>query len=95
METLIFFLFSLYLNLIPSAQAEYRAYRLNIINSVTGIQRSVTTNFDPIQYRDLYPILAEEEITLEKSWMCYGDTSQKEICGDPDSEETLPKSDLN
>lgn len=76
-------------------RAEYRAYRLTITNLVTGAQRSVISNFDPIQYRDLYPVLKEEEVTLEKSWMCYGDTSQKPICPERESAETLPKSDLN
>jgi len=77
------------------ARAEYRAYRLVITNTLTGGQRSVVSNLDPDQYRDLYPVLKEEEITLDGSWKCYGDTSHQPICPAPEEDQqTLPKSDL-
>lgn len=80
----------------PFSHAEYRAYRLNITNTNTGASRIVLSNFDNIQYRDLYPVLAEEVITIESSWMCRGDTSQKPICPETENQpQTLPKSDLN
>lgn len=88
MEALI-----LSLLLAPYASGEYRAYELVITNSSTGAQRRVISNFDPTQYRDLYPVLQEEEITLNASWMCYGDTSKKPICPQPESQRSLLKSD--
>lgn len=79
------------------ARSEYRAYKLIIKNTVTGAERVVISNFDPSHYRDLYPVHKEEEILLENSWMCYGNTSKKPVCPEPEAkpEETLPKSDLN
>ena len=60
----------------PFARGEYRAYQLTITNESTGAQRTVLSNFDAIQYRDLYPVLKEETIQMEDTWMCYGDTSK-------------------
>jgi hypothetical protein len=87
-------LFPFLLHPLP-AQAEYRAYRLIITNTNTGAQRTVLSNLDPIQYHDLYPVLKEEDITLDGSWKCFGDTSHKPVCPQPEtSPQTLPKSDL-
>lgn len=88
MEALI-----LSLLLAPFASGEYRAYELIITNLNTGAERRVLSNFDPTQYRDLHPVLQEEEITLNASWMCYGDTSQKPVCPQPEIQRSLPKSD--
>lgn len=67
------------------ALSEYRAYELQITNLQTGAERTVLSNFDPDQYRDIYPVLKEEEIRLLNSWKCKGDTSHKPICPNPKS----------
>lgn len=88
------------LTLALPARAEYRAYRMTITNQSTGAQRTVMSNLDPDQYRSLYPVLKEETIQLENSWKCYGDTSLKPICAEPQptappasEQKTPPKSD--
>jgi hypothetical protein len=65
------------------AQAEYRAFELVITNKVTGTERVVLSSLDPDQYRGYYPLDPGETITYRDTWMCKGNTSEKQICPKP------------
>ena len=68
----------------PSSFAEYRAYRLRIINSVTGQERLVMSTMDHLQYPDYFPVQGTETVGYVESWMCHGNTSgYKPICAPP------------
>jgi hypothetical protein len=53
------------------SRAEFRAFRLKIVNSETGMERIVTTRFDDLQYADYHPIQRSERISIDQTWMCY------------------------
>jgi|GEM_PF-2793100 len=68
-----------------SAQAEYRAFELVITNKVTGAERIVLSALDPDQYRGYHALDPNETITYRDTWMCRGNTANKEqqICPKP------------
>lgn len=69
-----------------SAQAEYRAFELVITNKVTGGERIVLSALDPDQYRGYHALDPNETISYRDTWMCKGNTANKEqqICPKPD-----------
>jgi hypothetical protein len=82
MKTLLF----LSLLALP-ARAEYRAFELVITNTVTGTERIVLATLDPDQYRGYHPLDAGETITYRDTWMCKGNTAEKQICPKPARDE--------
>ncbi len=70
--------------LFVAAQAEYRAFELVITNNVTGHERIVLSSLDPDQYRGYHPLDANETINYRDTWMCKGNTAEKNICAKPD-----------
>lgn len=56
---------------IPAAQAEFRVFRLKIVNSETGTDREVVSRLDDLQYAGYFPIKRSESVTIEQTWMCY------------------------
>ena len=75
-----------------SALAEYRAYRLILLNTETGDEKVVLSTFDHIQYKGYYYLGSNIQVLYDTSWMCWGNTSyHKPICPQPeDEEETGP-----
>lgn len=77
----------LYLIAFPTVGfAEYRAFQLVIEDSGTKSKRVVQTTLDHLQYRDYYPVAVTERISIQDSWMCFGNTSDETpICPKPPS----------
>ena len=76
--------------LISSAQAEYRAYELAIVNETTGSEVKIISTLDHLQYRGFYPVAAGEEVIYVDSWRCWGNTKNfKPICPNPNSPEGM------
>ena len=69
-------LFFLALFLTPTAQAEYRVFRLVIKDAETQLTRETLSTLDPFQYVGLHPIKASESIDYIDTWRCRHDTSQ-------------------
>ena len=77
------------------AKAEYRAYRLRIVEAQGGPQASGTsapsagsseilTSLDPIQYRDYFHVSIQQRVELVDHWLCPGRTSPEiSICPSP------------
>jgi len=65
--------------------AEYRAFMLHLVNSKTKVTRQILSILDPDQYRTLYPLKPEEQITYVQTWRCFGRTDNfTPICDKPD-----------
>jgi hypothetical protein len=80
---------------VPSSLAEYRAYELVIKNSETGNQRTVVSTLDNIQYASYHPINRNEEVSLMRSWKCWGNSDYfQDICPAPEMkpQERFPAS---
>lgn len=68
--------------------AEYRIYKLLILNEAKGTSRSVLSILDPDQYIGYYPLQGGEAVYLETSWMCKGRTDGlRKPCSNPESPE--------
>lgn len=68
-----------------TAQAEYRAFELVIVDSTTGQERVVVSTLDPRQYRKYYPVKYDDQITYRATWKCKGNTSgHKPVCPMPE-----------
>ena len=65
------------------AFSEYRAFELVIENQQTQQRRIVVSTLDPLQYPDYYPVSPNEIVMYQDTWMCYGNTSNKNICPNP------------
>ena len=78
------FLSALFLLLIPGlAQAEYRVFLLKIARSEQDF-RLVESTLDPMQYRYIYQVMPDEQVTYTDTWRCYGRTDGfKEFCPNP------------
>jgi hypothetical protein len=81
-------LFSLFIA--AAAKAEYRAFELVIANKVTGTERIVLSSLDPDQYRGYHALDPNETITYRDTWMCRGNTSDKQICPKPERPQKKP-----
>lgn len=53
------------------AKAEFRVFRLKIVNSETGTDREVVSRLDDLQYAGYFPIKRSEAISIEQTWMCF------------------------
>lgn len=53
------------------AQAEFRVFRLKVVNSETGTEREVVSRLDELQYAGYFPIKRSESVSIEQTWMCY------------------------
>ncbi len=80
--------------LMPSVNAEQRAYRLNVMKGETKV-REVISTLDHIQYPGYYPLNAGESIEYGESWMCWGRSEPFEpACSQPLAESS-PTNDQN
>ena len=77
------------------SHAEFRVFRLRIINSETGTERTVTTRFADLHYAGYYPVSRSERITIDQTWMCFERNDYAgTLCPAPSApNETVP--DLN
>jgi hypothetical protein len=67
-----------------TANAEYRAYRLEIVDENSQVLREVLTTMDHLQYPAYYSVNAGEYVRYGDSWMCWGRTDQfAKICPNP------------
>ena len=51
-------------------RAEYRAYRIGVRDETTGVERSVVSTLDPIQYAGYFPLKRNESTRLASTWRC-------------------------
>lgn len=77
-----------------SAQAEYRAYELEIEDVESGEIRRVVTTLDHIQYPAYYPLKPTENIYYLDSWMCRGRTNNRPTCPNLDALNDNPPADI-
>lgn len=71
--------------LVCSAKAEYRVYLLQIKNRLTQQVILREHTLDPVQYRSIYGLGPDEDITYIDTWMCRGRTSfMTEVCAKPE-----------
>jgi hypothetical protein len=67
------------------ANAEYRAFELNINDTEKGTTRIVKSTLDHLQYPKLHPVRKNEVIEYVDSWMCYENMSNfRPICAKPE-----------
>ena len=55
----------------PTVNAELRAFRLKITDTSTGTERIVISRLDDLQYRQYFAVKSSEQITIDRTWMCY------------------------
>lgn len=53
------------------AVAEFRVFRLKIVNAETGTDREVISRLDDIQYAGYFLKKRAESISIEQTWMCF------------------------
>ena len=70
-------------------EARYRAYKLSILDAVSGEKYQVITTLPPQVYLMYYETNRSfRQTTVVGTWMCWGNTSHlKPICPDPRDEE--------
>ena len=67
-----------------TAQAEYRMFVLQITNHKTRASRTIYSNLDPLQYKTIYPLSADESIHYTDTWRCKGNTAHYKLhCAKP------------
>ncbi|MGK5090648.1 hypothetical protein WDW89_01380 [Deltaproteobacteria bacterium TL4] len=67
-----------------SAQAEYRAYELEIFDRIQRKSEVVITSFSPNDYILSNGGPQRVGVIIRASWICYGDTSDyKQVCPQP------------
>ena len=54
----------------PRAGAEYRAYKLAILDDATKHERVVVGTLDPLQYSGYFQVKKTESVRLTATWMC-------------------------
>lgn len=54
-----------------TASAELRAFRLKILDTATGAERTVISRLDDLQYRQYFAVKNTEQISIDQTWMCY------------------------
>lgn len=57
-----------------AAWAEYRVFVLKITNSKTQHSQTRYSTMDPLQYKTIYPLSADETIEYVDTWKCKGHT---------------------
>ena len=84
---LIFFAFIL----LSKSYAEYRVYQYTVTAknpySMDTSGHVVTSTRDPESYISYHGGQETLKIDLVRSWMCYGDTSNKDLCSPPIARE--------
>ncbi len=66
------------------ADAEYRAYELEVFDRVEQRREIVTTTFSPSDYILIHGGAQRIGVIIRASWMCWGDTSKfKKVCPPP------------
>jgi len=79
-----FFCFVLVCLFIPSLQAEYRAYWLEIYDVLDKTKsESVTGNWDPYNYSVNHGGYQRTRAIMKATWMCHGPTTANEVCPMP------------
>lgn len=72
---------------IQTTQAEYRVYQYYVkpAHSLSMDQKShlVTSTLDPVSYISYHGGNAVIKIDLLRSWMCKGNTANKQLCAPP------------
>jgi hypothetical protein len=67
-----------------SAQAEYRAFLLEVKDTNGTVVRTFKSSLDPDQYRAFYPLKDGESLSYIDTWMCQGRTGNfQPICTSP------------
>jgi hypothetical protein len=76
-----------------SALAEYRVFNIQITSPTAT--RTIQSTLDPIQYKELYPLAADEVISYDDTWMCFGRTDNYlALCPNPQKAQ-IPGSDVS
>jgi hypothetical protein len=76
-----------------SAFAEYRVFNIQIKNPTAT--RTIQSTLDPIQYKELYPLAADEVISYDDTWMCFGRTDHfLALCPSPQKAQ-IPDPDVS
>lgn len=65
------------------AQAEYRAFELNLSDPASGLDRTEVSTLDPVQYVQFHPVPLTTKVIYKATWMCRGNTSDQDICPNP------------
>jgi len=82
----------LVLGLAPAAQAEYRAYLLEVYDHILQKKWDAATGFDPSHYIAVHGGGNRLSVLLKATWHCYGDTSQyTPTCPMPETHQGLFK----
>ena len=81
---------------LPLANAEYRAFRLVIVDALNGSSRTVITTLDPLQYGQYHYLKSTERAQIDATWMCRERSENfKPICAGPEKgPEKSPDSHL-
>lgn len=81
---ILFFLFST-----QNISARYRAYKIEIKDTISGEIFEIITSLSPEVYINYYEANRNfREISIVSTWMCWGDTSgYKPICPNPREEQ--------
>ncbi len=70
--------------LAATAQAEYRAFELEVFDRTTNRSSIVTTTFAPDDYVATHGGPDRTGVIIRASWICYGDTSNgQKVCPIP------------
>ncbi len=74
-----------------SANAEYRVYQYYIKSKTSNISapnaQLVTSTLDPVSYAAYHGGKLTLDINLLRSWICFGNTSKKDLCTISDGRE--------
>lgn len=71
------------------AQAEYRAFLLQITNSKTNSTRQVISTLDDLQYPAYHSITKDESIQILDTWKCLKRSDHYQpICSNPKPKKT-------
>lgn len=80
----ILYFISLVILISLKTNADYRAYNLLIENKKTGATRTFKSTLDHLQYKTLYILNSDEQISYVSTWRCRGNTHfYKAICPSP------------
>lgn len=81
----------------PLARAEYRVFRLAIVDEKSKAKREVVTTLDNVQYPGYYHVRPTELVEITETWMCWerSDHSQdpaQTYCASPNETSRRPAS---
>lgn len=78
--------------IMTTTQAEYRVYQYTVKArnpfSMDVGAHVVTSTLDPQSYLAYHGGMETLKIDMVRSWMCYGDTSNKQVCSPPIARST-------